>query len=430
MRSIIRGRGLGAFVCALGITFAACSSEEENICDAATLRDALDRAGVGETIRVGMCEVSGSFTIPAGVTLVGAGQRETSLRFSGEEPLLTMMPGSSATTLSDVRLESHTSHAVHSTGEGSIRIERVDVAATLGVAVEIENVTRLAVEDVSIVGPVSEENVRDLPANPEADQIAIFGLRATGTESVELRAVTARGFARGGVALIDSEVSWEGGGSEENAVSNLMVQGGAVSLSSLELSNALRNGWILSVSSVVLLDGATVETTDLQVADNGGIGVLHDHVSASHAGLVVTGSEDGGVWAQWCPSLEVSGSEITDNVLVGIYAVETESFMVEETRIAGTSSATITREEEGDIVMHEVGDGIHIVAPTGPVALRDVVLEENERIDVLVDVGDGDVDDVVIEDVEVDGETDGSGIVVQGDDTPEDERMATIGRPE
>src|SRR5687768_16622505 len=98
---------------------AACGSDEPPHCDPVSLQEALSRATPGDTISIGACTVSGTFEVPAGVTL--AGQSSTSSKIVGApaQPALRLVPGSPATTLRNLTVESQGQLAIIARGAGA-----------------------------------------------------------------------------------------------------------------------------------------------------------------------------------------------------------------------------------------------------------------------------------------------------------------------
>ena len=57
-------------------------------CDADELANALLSADLGDEVAVGECTVVGAFTVPSGVTLLGAGRGRSVLQGDGDGPLV------------------------------------------------------------------------------------------------------------------------------------------------------------------------------------------------------------------------------------------------------------------------------------------------------------------------------------------------------
>ena len=86
---------LKIFTVTLALLVAAASAcSDESSCDPATLAVSLDRAQPGDTVEVGACRFEGTFVVPPGVTLQGAGRGETTLVTEGDGPALKLLSGS------------------------------------------------------------------------------------------------------------------------------------------------------------------------------------------------------------------------------------------------------------------------------------------------------------------------------------------------
>ena len=70
--------GLG-FLVATAITPFRVQAQTPSICDPTELRAALCDAAAGSVVQIGNCAVSGSFRVPAGVTLQGGGTTVSSI---------------------------------------------------------------------------------------------------------------------------------------------------------------------------------------------------------------------------------------------------------------------------------------------------------------------------------------------------------------
>lgn len=87
------------------VILAATGCADDGYCDALELRGALSRAYTGDQIRVGVCRVSGSFTVPAGVTLRGAGTDQSILASEGTDPVVRLQPGELPSVVTDLSIE-------------------------------------------------------------------------------------------------------------------------------------------------------------------------------------------------------------------------------------------------------------------------------------------------------------------------------------
>jgi hypothetical protein len=403
---------------ALAIVSSGCS-DDEAICSAGELEAALGRAGPGDTVRVGACRITGAFTVPAGVTIAGQGP-EASVIVAEEGGLaIELIPGTEATRAVDLSVESNGRIAVLARGSGRISLERVDVQAMKGVALGAEGLEGLTLTDVTLDGPVTPENADELPFEWTAEDTATHGLFIVSVEAAELNDVTSRGFAGFGAAIGDSGVTWRGGGVSDNLGTGLLVQGGTATLDGVALRHTFQKSMSLGVAyGGVFVAGAVVETSGLEVSDGEQFGILHESATVRHIDLVARDNGDAALWAQHCPSLEISGAatELRGNRLAGVVLIDPEEVTLRDAEIAVTTLAPYTVGESG---LFDAGDGVHLVRPAGSVLMEGLSLEGNERVGVLVDLGDEEMEGVTFDGVTVNGSDDQLGVIVQNGTFPE-----------
>lgn len=398
---------------ALVISMSACT--EEDACDAVTLTTSLSRARAGDTVRVGACTISGSFVVPSGVTLQGAGRGESTFVVEGEGPALKLLPGASPARVVDVSVVSDGRIALRVTDGETAEVERVDITVTRGVGLGAEALTSLMLEGVTLSGPVDSGNDDDVPYPVSVEESATHGLVAVQVGSLTLTDVIATGFASFGVLLVESSTSWRGGSASENLGTGLMAHGGSTTLEGVELSGTLQGMRGMPAYAGVFAAGATVTTEGLQVVGGEGVGILHDDASVQHVDLTARENRDVAVWAQHCSSFEVSGvgSAISGNGFAGLVVVESRGVVIQDAYIEATSLMTTTVGHWGAL---EVGDGVHLIEPTGSTTLRNLMLSGNERVGVLIDVTGSSTEDVTIDTVAVSGLGEQLGAIAQGGD--------------
>lgn len=383
------------------------------MCDAESLEAALAGAAPGDTVRIGACRISGSFTVPAGVTLAGEGAGASVLVTPGLQPALRLTPGTPGARATDLSVESSANSGVLIRGSGEATLEDASVTATRGMAVAVENIDSLTLTNVTLTGPITRENADGFAAAVTPDETATHGLVVAHAGAANLSNVTATGFADIAVLLVSSTTTWTGGGATDTLGIGVMVYGGTAVLADLDLSRTFQGIRLVPAYGAVFAAGAVVETTNLSVTGGANYGLLHDSASARHRDLRADDNHDAAVWVQFCPSFEMSGAatEVAGNRFAGVVVYESENVVVQDAHVDTSALAVGVFEETGSI---QVGDGIQVVHPIGPTTFRNVTLAGNERVGLLVSLRGESSDLVTIEDVAVDGAGTQLGAVIQG----------------
>lgn len=176
----------------------------------------------------------------------------------------------------------------------------------------------------------------------------------------------------------------------ENAVglwargARLKVVGGAVSANR---STSLASGY-----GVVASHGAVLTMERTIIENNEDVGLLVDGTQETAAALNDARIRDNrgrGIWAQGlqgtalAPKLELISCAVEGNALAGLGARSSKGVSVRGGRIAGTLLAKTISAQPG--VLIDVGDGVGLFDHSGEAALENVVIEGNERAQVLVD---------------------------------------------
>lgn len=209
---------------------------------AASFEDQLAEASSSQVIKLGPGTFQGPFTIPAGVTVEGAGMGTTIIVGPSDgAPPIRITPGTdTATALSGLTVQSASRIGITGSGSGMVALTDVSVEATLGVGVGFEDLTAVSMSNVSIVGPVDEPTAASLPAQPTIEQIATHGLVFINVAAADLSDVTSEGFANFGVLSLSSNLTWTGGNASRNLGSGVMVHGGTADLSAVEICGTLQ----------------------------------------------------------------------------------------------------------------------------------------------------------------------------------------------
>lgn len=402
-------------------------------CDAATLGDRLEGAGAGDTVEVGACRVQGSFRVPAGVTLKGAGRDATVLVGPEGEVALTLDNGpvDSATVAVDLSIESGGRVGLLASGAGNVVIERVDVRATRGVALAVADAVDATIRDVNLQGPVTIENALRQPAPPAPDEddpeayqdaLAAFardtaphGLVVVAVADATLEGITAHGFAQVGALIYDSHGRWTGGEVSGNLGLGLAQFGGDLVVEGVSVTTTLKGSRLLPPFGVLLADDASFESTDLVVADNESQGIVQIASTALHTNLTASGNGETAIFVQDATALTIEGGELSDNALAGIIARDSTGISLHDLSIRDTRLATTVV----DTGSAEVGDGIQLTGSTDDVDVDTVTLSGNQRAGLLIDLHGGTGAGVHLAGLTVDGTGDQYGVIAQ-DGTPAD----------
>jgi hypothetical protein len=410
-------------------SLAQCGDEESTeYCTAEALTSALAGARPGDTVKVGACAITGSFTVPAGVTLAGRGSGTSTLTTDRPQPAVRLTAGTPAARVVDLRIVSAGNSGILVRGTGTAGLERVAVEASRGMAVAAEDVASLELRDVTITGTVVPGNVNTVrclpdPAHPDvacvvdSDEWPTHGLVLVRVASATLTGVRVTGLAGSGVVLVDSTTAWTGGGAPANLGTGLWIAGGETELTDLDLSGSMQGLMLMPAYGGVFSDDAVVESSGLVVSGGDNYGLLHDSVAARHVDLVARENGDAAVWVQNCDaSFELSGAGtlLSGNQFAGVVAVGSSNVTVADARIDGTGLATRIF-EEGPVL---VGDGVQIVDSTSGLNLRDLYLSGNDRVGLLLDGGGADMAGAVLDGITADGTGTQLGVVAQDGDTP------------
>lgn len=406
---------LDMVVIVLGIASQGCTENVLPICDAAALANALASARGNDTVVFGECQISGAFYVPAGVTLSGSDQ-ETSILSSDGEPLVVRLEaGESAARLENLTVISDGGAAVVALGDGGVEVEGVTVKASRGIGMGFGGLSSVKLSSVELLGPVTEENIADLSLWPTSEGTALYGLILVRVGEASLSEVRASGFATAGAFFIESETEWQGGGVFSNVTTGLRVEAGSTKLRGIELCRTISNKISSSCNGLFQVD-AQVETSDVTVCE-GGTGLFHNGGRVTHTDLVVTENMYGGLWVQHSPSVEISGTatRFSGNTIAGLLLLENENTVVRGGRIESTEASRII-EMDGST---KIGDGLQIIQPAGPVRLENLMLSGNERVGLLLNLSADARDDLVIENVTVEGSGEALGAIAQGVDMTE-----------
>jgi hypothetical protein len=388
--------------------------EDGSTCDSATLASELQRAVRGDTVRVGTCIVTGSFQVPDGVSLQGAGQDNTYLVWDGEQPVLEVTPGSAAASISDLSIRSGGVAGILAEGRGQVHLARLHVAASRGLGIALEGLDVADLTDVAVLGMVTEANVARIPNEPATDEFSTHGLVLVEVRQATFTDVSASGYARMGMLLVEGATEYRGGQVTKNLSTGLMVYGGEATLADVRLCETFEGSQVMPAYDAVFAGSSVVSTERVELCESEGPGMLQDSSTSTNVDLVATGNRHGGAWVQSSPLFEVSGSEsrFLDNGLAGVLAVDTA-----DVSLRGGSFEGMREEQRLFVGLGPVtlGDGFHSVRPSGRVRVEDVAFSRNARVGMLFELEGDAPADLHLSEVVVDGIGSQRGAVAQGD---------------
>lgn len=385
-------------------------SDDDPASSSAELTAALEAAGSGDTVRASAGTFRGSFVVPEGVTLEGAGA--TILESDGDEAVVVLRAGSAPAGVRNVTVRSSGSAGVIATGAGAATIETVRVESTRGIGIGGEEVSTFRLVDVTLVGPVTRDNVSSLPLEPTPADTATHGIVLVRVADAEFLRVTVNGYAKFGALFVDSGVDWNTGNANENVSTGLMSYGGSATFTGIEVARTIGGFTLIPPYNAVFADGSVVSTTDLVASGGEGYGVLHAATGGNHVNLVAEGNTAAGLWAQDTAGLSLSGasSRIADNAFAGIVALDSSDITLEDAAISDTRMA---RRVFGETSTVEVGDGVQLVRSSTAITLRNLTLTNNQRVGTLIDLGGTTIDGVTLEAVTANATGTSLGVVAQ-----------------
>jgi parallel beta helix pectate lyase-like protein len=332
-----------------------CATSIDGGGDAGSLASALSAASAGSCVLAKSATYSGTFVVPAGVTLASAlGEHAIFVSDSASAPAIELTGGQ---------------------GTGLAEVD-VDGAAGVGVAVRGGGAT---IVDVNVT---------------QAGSAALAVLCTdAGSCAVELDNVTLTKSALG-LWVSGASVTMNHGASTDHTTTTLTGGIGIVAQKGAKLT----------------LDGVDVER-------NAGIGVLLDGAGGTTAVLqdvTVSNNLDRGIWAQGltgtsqAPALTIQGAtDVENNRIVGVGSVASQGIIFVGGRVANTQTAPVLTNLG---TTDQVGDGVGLFGGSGQVEIQNVEVSNNQRAAGLIDGAAG---AIIFVGGKVEPGPSGLGIVVQ-----------------
>jgi len=403
-------------VLSLGLAFG-CDGDGGAIGDSESLSAALASASPGDRVCLTAGVFQGSFDVPAGVEICGAGAGLTRIVGPAGSPALRVVPGGTApSVIRDVTVEAQGAFGVFSVGPGNLQIIDTDVdVPSYGAGIGAESLSSLTLTNVNVMGPVTEVNAGDMPLDPTIDNSANYGVVAVSVMTVEASSVEVSGFAHVGVLSVSSNLNWDGGGVFSNLGTGLLVHGGTADVSNAAILAALQGTRLVPAYNAVFAGNADITTNALEVSGGGGYGILQANgATATHDGLTASDNANAALWIQHSPGFTLSNGVITNNATAGIVALESTGINVGGTNISDTRAMTRVI---GSMPV-EVGDGVHLLGSTTGVVLDAVALENNTRVGVLFDLEGESFAGIDIRSATIDGTGEQLGAIAQNGTVP------------
>ncbi len=400
-----------AVVLGLAAASAGCGSDDAGIVDAASLSAALAGARPGDVVHVGTARIEGRFTVPAGVSLVGAGAGTVLVAPAGAAAL-TLAGGTPETRVSSLTIEVHGSIGVVARGGGGVALSEVTVTVAAGLGIGAEDLATLTLRNITVTGSVNAASAILLPTTPAPTDAPTYGIALVRIASAELVAVDVSGFGIAGIVATDATTVWNGGSSSGTRGTGMLVFGGTAEVTDVQLCGALAGGGLVPSYGAVFTGGADVRSQRLQVCDGVGYGILQSEARASHTDLVVRNMTEAGVWVQASDGFALSGagSMLSGNRVAGLFAIGSSNVSVADATIAGTRNGMRII----DMAPVLVGDGVQLVDSTTDVSLSNLHLVDNDRVGLLLDVGTGSTAGVRLSAITVSGTGTALGAIAQG----------------
>jgi len=394
MRGRLFSGALGALL-ALGLS--SCGGDgtagsAEPLCDAAALTSALAAAAPGDTVRIGACRVTGTFTVPAGVTLAGVTRDQSVVVAPMDHPGLRPTPGARPSRLVDLSVENDGNAGIvwrDATVTGSIEIERVDVRVQRGEGIALEGVTQATLTDVNLRGQVTAATAATDPSPSDIvpTTYSTHGLVTSGVGMVMGTNVSARGFATAAVMLVDSPSMWTDGDIAGGLGTGLLLSGARHTVNGLTITGMFQAASTPSFAAG-FVEGAIVDTDGMTLTDNQGVGIMHDAAMVHHHDFTATGNAGNSVlWIQNVTSftLDGTGSLLSNNMHAGIVAVTSSGITLRDARIEGTVDGMVVPTGTSPVPV-QMGDGIMLSHASLDAVIENVTLSDNARVGLIMDL--------------------------------------------
>ena len=401
---------LSSIICLILIS--ACANEGDAEIIAKTLQERLADALPGDIIEAEPGTYPGPFEIPEGVTLKATAAGGVRLVFDETGYVVKMHSyDSPPTSLQDIDIESKASVAIMMVGNNDVMLKNIEVKCFKGFGLAAENLSGISMDTVDLVGRIDQTNSISYPIDPKV--YPAIGVIFSSVADVQMQGVDISGFAGFGAIMNATSGSWASSKIADNIGVGVLLDGGNVVLNNMDISR-IENCKQLNCSSsnevyaLATVGGNVLTSTNLNIIDNGGIGLFMYQSSGELADLDVSDNKKMGIWLQ-----EVSGSgvrkgfslkgennTIENNLGAALVAHSSGDIEIEDTSLSTTLLYPISETELGS---EDWADGIQVVNLAGDLSLKRLTMDNNERIGLLLHGKANENATITIEDLVISG---------------------------
>lgn len=362
------------------------------------LQGVLASATAGERVCLPEGIFEGSFDVPAGVVLCGAGVGLTRLVGPPGQPTLRLTPGDATrpTTVTTLSVQSNGDYGIRAVGPGDVNLVDLEVIVpTAGAGIGVESLTALRLRNVDVRGPVTPVSAGLACAEADISVVPTHGVVAVLVESVEGSEVDISGFSHAGMLAVSSGLALTDSYMTANFKAGLVVFGGTADLRNVTIG-AAREGAIFA-------GGADVNTSNLSVSGSETVGILQSQATVTHTDLLAEANAEGALLVQNSGGFAVTNGVVRNNGLTGIAALSSSGVSLVRAEITNTT----------------LGDGIELLGSTTGVTLERVGLSDNARVGILFDLEGESFDGTGIQSIDIAGTgTQLGAIALNGDIVP------------
>ncbi len=381
------------------------------------LRAVLASARAGERICLTEGTFEGSFDVPAGIVLCGAGVGLTRIVGPPGQPTLRVTPSDVArTTITELSVESAGAYGILAEGRGYVDVIRVEVRVRdTGGGIMATTLSALRLTDVDVAGPVMASNANDA-IDGGVDLAPAYGVVVTSVASAQGLNLNVSGFSQSGVVSDHSNLALSESQISSNIGIGLVVFGGTAEVTGTVVTTTLVGPRPTFPYNAIFSGGADVTTNGLEVSASEGYGILQSEATATHQDLLAADNANAALWTQNSGGMSITNAMIRDNVLAGVIAVESVGIALDQVDVIGTLEQLVVAGSTPIVV----GDGIQLVGVTTDVTMQNVRLSNNARVGMLLDLEGGSFNAVDLRSIAVDGTGAQLGAIAQNGTIPVD----------
>jgi hypothetical protein len=177
-------------------------------------------------------------------------------------------------------------------------------------------------------------------------------------------------------------LTWTAGSVTDTLGTGIYLSGTTASLEDLEVMNTHDGLRGAPTYGAVFTGDSTVTSLRLRVCDNAGFGLLHEGGGGHHTDLELTNNGTGGLAAGSTMSLELDGGDsfLSGNAAFNILVRDSRNVILRDLEIAGAI-------ELPSSLGPMLGDGIQLVGTWENVLFENLVVRDNQRVAIAVDLG-------------------------------------------